>query len=798
MVMKKKLYDCDTSEYHCSENDYFNSKKKFGEFINNGTGFKIIDRNTPRPWLNYLANHKFGSVISNKGLGFSWFRSTLLRITKYEHPVDYLPREFKDGREIIIFDKNSGEKINLFREGKNLACEHFPGYTKFTVDAINLKFEICIFVPLEDSCEIWIIKILNNSKIQKNINISFQQTWAFALFGIHTAEEGIPYISTPGKDLSFSKDDFGIYCHSTNEELPYEMFGNFQSTTCPESEAAHGKKVDYHNIRQEKLIKKRKDKKKFIFNKCVLEFNSSILSGKKEKFEIISGAEINNKDFEKLKLKYTNSNVVNIEFLKLKNEWKRKINSLYCNTPDINFNNFLNAWLKNQLNLVFHFVRSGQNGYRDSLQDAWGVAMYDSTAAENRLFEILKYQFQNGTAPRSFSAFGDNIHDLRKYMDSPGWIPRTLVDLIKETGNLSILDKKIPFIDGKTASVDEHVFRALDYLYKNRGAHGICLTGDGDWNDALEGISKDGDAESVWLTIALFDAMNLMVELYTNAGKVDRAEILRDRAAKIKKIVNEVAWDGKWYLYGFTGSGKPIGSSKNEEGKIHLNAQTWAVFSGLADEDRAKKAMASVDKYLATPLGPALLAPPYAEEADEVGRIANLEPGTFENGSVYQHAVAFYIYACTAIGDYEKAYKTFVNVLPTNPENFDCRRTSEPYCTGNYYCGPGHPRFGQNFFSWFTGNAAWLLRIGFDEILGIKSEINGLRISPGIPSEWEKFSVKKMFRNCRYKIVFDIKRNYNIKVNGKKIKGNLIPVQLADECNVEIGGCALKNKKSDF
>ncbi len=284
-----------------------------------------------------------------------------------------------------------------------------------------------------------------------------------------------------------------------------------------------------------------------------------------------------------------------------------------------------------------------------------------------------------------------------------------------------------------------------------------------------------------------------MAELYEQAGKTDRAEILHNRAAEIKEIVNDVAWDGEWYVYGFTGSGKPIGSSKNKEGKIHLNAQTWAVFSGLADEDRARKAMASVEKYLGTPLGPALLAPPYAEEADEVGRIANLEPGTFENGSVYQHAVAFYIYACVATGDYEKAYETFVNMLPTNPKNFDARRTSEPYCTGNYYCGPGHPRFGQNFFSWFTGNASWLLRAGFDEILGIKADYNGLRISPKTPFEWEKFSVKKMFRDCCYKIDFDMNGDYNIKVNGKEIKGNLISWQQSAECNVKIGKLALKN-----
>jgi cellobiose phosphorylase len=173
--------------------------------------------------------------------------------------------------------------------------------------------------------------------------------------------------------------------------------------------------------------------------------------------------------------------------------------------------------------------------------------------------------------------------------------------------------------------------------------------------------------------------------------------------------------------------------------------------------------------------------PPYVDEGDEVGRIANLEPGTFENGSVYQHAVTFHIFALLAesVVDPEKAFATFAALLPTNPENFDCRRTSEPYCTGNYYCGPSHKRFGQNFFTWFTGNASWLLRAGFDEILGVKADFDGLRVAPKVPKGWREFSVVREFRDCVYEISFfrvaDGERT-RILVDGKPIEGNLIPI----------------------
>jgi cellobiose phosphorylase len=532
----------------------------------------------------------------------------------------------------------------------------------------------------------------------------------------------------------------------------------------------------------------RLDGRKFTFYKCDLTID---VDGGEQTVELISGAGISEAGFAAMRTKYSEPGAASSELRCIQKLWTKRLDALSCRIPDENVQNFLNAWLKNQLYLTFNFVRAGQKGYRDTLQDAWGMALLDAENAKKRLYEILSHQYSDGTAPRQYSCFSDGDHDTRRFMDSPVWIPRTLSDLIKETGDFSILREKLPFLDSpETASIDEHVFRALDYLYRHRGKHGICLTGDGDWNDALEGISKDGDAESAWLTVALYDAMKIMHELYTAAAETGKAKILYERAEEIKNIVNEAAWDGEWYVYGFTGSGNPIGSKKNKEGKIHLNVQSWAVFSGLAEPEKANRAMNSVFKYLDSPLGPVLLSPPYVDEADEVGRIANLEPGTFENGSIYQHAVAFYIYSLLAenFNAREKALAAFRNLLPANPENFDCRRTSEPYCTGNYYCGSGHPRYGQNFFTWFTGNASWLLRAGFDELLGVKADFNGLKISPSVPECWNEFSVKRTFRGCEYSIQFSKSRDNSghICVDGQEITGNVIPVSNNKHCEVTV------------
>lgn len=774
MSAKRPVYDCDTSDYWCSEKDYNARNKKFGKFIDGGEAYQITDPETPRPWLNYFANHKFGAVTSNRGLGFNWYRSTLLRITKYEHPIDYLPREFQDGREIEVEDLRSSRKSNLLRDATDLSCTHHPGYSVFTGTALGLKYEMTLFVPIADACEIWSLKLKNPSKTKRELKISFSQTWTFSKFGIHTAEEGIPYISIPGKDLKTCTDGKGCYCHSTNKDLPYGMFGIFQS---PQAESAE----------ITPLPETRSDGRKFAFNLCKLGSRLSLNAGQLKTFQIVSGADVTEKDFKSLKSKYMKAAAYVSEFRKITEKWRKYFNCISCEIPDKNMQHFLNVWFKNQLHLNFHFVRSGQNGYRDSLQDDWGFTLIDPHAAESRLCEILSHQCKDGTAPRQFSAFSDGKHDMRRFMDSPVWIARTLMDLVKETGDFSILDRRLPFVDGGSATIDEHVSRTFDYLFSHRGKHGICLTGDGDWNDALEGISKGGDAESVWLTIAVYDAMRIMIELYGHCGRKKRAEALTEKAEELKKIVNAVGWDGEWYVYGFTGSGKPIGSKSNKEGKIHLNAQTWAVFSGLADRQHAKIAMKSVENHLDTPLGPVLMTPPYVHEAAEVGRIARLEPGTFENASIYQHAVSFHIFANLAIGENKKAFRTFVNLLPTNPDNFDARRTSEPYCTGNYYCGPKHKRFGQNFFSWFTGNASWLMRAGFDEMLGVKAGFYGLEINPKVPSFWKKYSVSRKFRGCQYKISF-IKspKNKGIEVNGRKIHGNVIKPVSAGKCNVTV------------
>lgn len=774
----RQVYDCDTFSYWCNEEQYNDKDKKFGRFIDDDRAYEITAVNTPRPWLNYLCNDKVATAIANDGMGFLWYKSSLLRITKYDHPIDYLPREFKDGRDIIIEDKQSGEKYNLFKDYDDIKCIHSTARTTFKIAIGKLKVAMQIFVPIEDACECWIISIENDGDSKRELTVTMSQKWAIARFGIHTAEEGIPYLSTPGDKQTIKENKISVTAHTDNPDLPVEVWACFESP-----EAA--------SVSTETEKETRKDGRVFEFVKANIHCDIDIKAGETSYIHAISGAEENEELFNKMQKKYENIDAYADELNKVKNKRNSIIESLKCQIPDDNMQKFLNIWLKHQLYLTFRFVRSGYIGYRDSLQDTWGYELVEPSLTKDRLLTILSHMESDGSCPRNFSPFGiDDSHDLRNFMDSATWIGMCLTDYIKETGDFEILNEKIRYLDNKNLdTVENHVWKAFDLLYKNRGLHGLNLIGDGDWNDGIEGISKQGPAVSVWLTMAVFHGQNLLADMYRQIGDSEKENILRSRSKELKDCINEHAWDGEWYVYAFSGKGNPIGSHINNEGKMHLNSNTWAVFTGIADKDRTKLVMESIKKHLDTPLGPALMHPPYVNDGDEVGRIARLEPGTFENGSVYKHAVTFKVFADIEAGNYETAFNTFSNILPTNPNNPDSRRTSEPYCLGNYYCGPTHERFGQNFFSWFTGSPAWLLRAGFDQMLGVKADYEGLRISPKVPASWNEFKVKRLYRGTLYNLDFKRVSDDNetgIWVDGVKIQGNLISNINKDKANVLI------------
>lgn len=444
----------------------------------------------------------------------------------------------------------------------------------------------------------------------------------------------------------------------------------------------------------------------------------------------------------------------------LRGIWERRVRSQMARTPDADLDRYYNIWSKYQARNQARFCRAlDKVGYRDVLQDLLGLCDTEPAYVRRALLRTLRYQSADGRAVRQYCLFPGAGHDMRMYMDSSSWIPDTLARYVKETGDFSILDEQVSWFDmqrqdpdeSNTGSVYEHALRAVKSLAENTGFHGLCRIGYGDWNDALSGIGGEKGV-SVWLSCACVHAAGTMAELAEHLDRQQDAQAMRDIAATMTQRINEHAWDGEWYIYAINGEGKPIGSKSSPEGQLHLNVNTWALFTGIAKAaGREEQVYRSLER-LATPVGHVLLAPAYSNASRaEVGRIADQKPGMFENGSIYTHGESFYLYALIAAGRGDECYRELVPGLPSTA--VQDLATGPRHQQSNFTVGPEHPNFGGQLFSNFTGSISWYRRT-IERMLGVTAAFDALLIEPHPPKHWQEYEVRKIWRGREVQVRF--------------------------------------------
>ena len=475
--------------------------------------------------------------------------------------------------------------------------------------------------------------------------------------------------------------------------------------------------------------------------------------------------------------------------------WQRNATSLAIKTPEPQVDRYFNIWSKYQLRNQSRYISAlDKVGYRDILQYCMGSVDFQPVYVRAAVAHTLKYQFPSGLGVRQYEKFKGGGHDMRLYYDLALWIPDTLATYVKETGDRAYLDEQVPFLDEKTlqpsetdkGSVYEHAKRAVTMVWEHTGYHGLCKIGYGDWNDALSGIGGEKGV-SVWLSCACVYAAKIMAALAEYMGKGDDVKLFTEIAKTMTGRINEHAWDGQWYIYAINAQGEPIGSSKSPEGKIHLNVNTWALFAGIAAAVPGREAQVWKGiEQLATPLGHILLKPSYTlPSRPSVGRIADMMPGMFENGSVYTHGEAFYLYALVTSGKSDQWLKELYYTLPSNlvPDI----SSGPPQQQSNFSVGPDHVAWGCNLFSNFTGSVGWYRRT-IERIVGVVPEYAGLRIAPMPPASWKAYQVKKTFRGCQLFIDFRRGKEFKVLVDGVE-NGALIPadkIPAGKSCLIEV------------
>ena len=433
---------------------------------------------------------------------------------------------------------------------------------------------------------------------------------------------------------------------------------------------------------------------------------------------------------------------------------------LHIETPDKELNNFVNHWLPRQVFYhgdVNRLTTDPQT--RNYLQDNMGMSYIKPQVTRAAFLHALSQQEESGAMPDGILlAEGAELKYINQipHTDHCVWLPVCLKAYLDETNDYSILFENVADTEGgKIYTVFERISRAMDWLLSARDYRGLSFNAQGDWCDPMNMVGYKGKGVSGWLSVATAYALNVWADICERQSQSDTAQKFRVGAQDVNQAVNKYLWDGDWFARGITDDDVVFGISKDPEGRIFLNPQSWAILGGAASDLQRAKMLAAVEQQLETPYGVTMFAPAYTAMRDDVGRVTQKHPGSAENGSVYNHAAVFYIYSLYTITETNRAYKLLRQMIPGPSEQDYLQRGQLPVFIPNYYRGAYHqyPRTaGRSSQLFNTGTVSWVYRCIVEGLFGLKGDANGLSINPQLPSEWSQAQAVREFRGATFHV----------------------------------------------
>jgi len=789
---------------------------KYGFFDDKNKEYVITKPDTPRSWTNYLGDTEFCSIITNNAGGYSFYKSAaqgrFMRARLNGIPMD------QPGRYLYIRDKESSDYWSSSWQpvGKPLdtyksTCRFGTAYTVIDSEYDKISTESTYFVPLGELFEVWKIKVTNNDKKLRKLSL-----FSFVEYATNwNAVDDLVNLQYTQYTLQMDVVN-GIIDHGTNVLMPSDP-DNFEN----KDQGRHtfmavagietsGFDTDrdafignYRSYSNPIVVEKGKCTNTIASgdNGCgTHQIELDLKPGETKTFTILVGigkAEVEGKTAQK---KYSDMSVVDAELEKLKSFWHTKIEGMTVETPDAAFNSMMNTWnpynnlitfsLSRIASLVYNGERDGL-GYRDTVQDFMGIMHNIPNEVKPRLELMISGQCSTGGAmpivkPFAHTPGKEKLPEEHEYRsDDCLWLFPAIQQFVKETGKLDFYKRVIPYADAGEDTVVGHLRKAIEFSINHSGANNFPCGLHADWNDCLQ-LGQDG--ESLFVAFQLRLALVIYKEICIIENfplEINWAEKL---LIELDEKLSEVAWDGAWYLRAIRKDGFKFGSSESEEGKIFLNAQTWAIISGHASEERAIKAMNSVNKHLATEYGLQVCDPAFEKTDFKVVKAILMNKGMKENGGIFNHTQGWGVMAETMLGNGNRAFDYYKKVMPATYNDMAELRQVEPFV----HCQSTHSRysarFGQGRVPWLSGTATWASFSAGNHILGIQPDYHGLIINPCIPGEWNSFKVNRKFRGKQLHIKFEnpegVQKGIKIlTVNGCVVKGNTIPFDMLKEIN---------------
>ena len=807
---------------------------KFGYFDDHHKEYVITTPKTPLPWINYLGNRGFFSLISNTCGGYTFYRDArLLRLTRYRYndvPCDTNGKYFyiKDG-DCIWNPGWQPTKTDLdFYE-----CCHGLGYSRFTGKKKNLQASVLFFVPLEDNCELQWLHLKNDGDAPKTFSLFSYVEWCLwnadddmknfqrnLSIGEVEIEDSVIYHKTEYRERRDHFAFYGVNAPIDGFDTSRDAFlgayrGNdhpqvVEKGACSNSVASGWSPIACHQI---DLTLAPGQEKSLIF---VLGYAENPLAEKWSAPGII-----NKKPAKEILAKYQTDAQVEQALSALAAYWEDLLSKYHVASSNEKVDRMVNIWNQYQCMVTFNMSRSASYyesgigrgmGFRDSCQDLLGFVHLIPERARERILDIAATQFIDGSAYHQYQPLTKkgNSDIGSGFNDDPLWLIAGTDAYIRETGDFSILDEAVPFDNDVSlaAPLMEHLHRSFDYIVNHKGPHGLPLIGRADWNDCLNlncfsahpgesfqtfGPSEGPVAESVFIAAMFVKYGKAYAKLCRLTGNTSEATRAEKEVAKIYDVILKDGWDGKWFLRAYDAHGQKVGSHECEEGQIYIETQGFCPLAGVGvKEGLAKEALDSVKERLDTKYGIVLLQPAYTRYHLELGEITSYPPGYKENAGIFCHNNPWVSISETVIGRGDRAFEIYQKTCPAYVEEFSEIHRTEPYVYSQMIAGRDAVFFGEAKNSWLTGTAAWTFVNISQHILGLLPTHEGLSVDPCIPHDFGDFELTRKFREGTYHIQVRNPKQVekgvvSLRVDGQEIAGNVIPyVRGKKEYKVEV------------
>jgi cyclic beta-1,2-glucan synthetase len=781
--------------------EFFNG---LGGFAENGREYVIVLDNgqwTPVPWINVIANAEFGFTVSESGSGCTWCgNSRENQLTPWSNDAVSDP----PGEVFYLRDDETNElwtptALPIRVDNTSYVIRHGQGYSRFEHASHGIHSDLLQFVSSDDPVKISALTLKNVSGRTRRLTVTAYVEWVLGASRTVTAphiiteldvESGAFFAYNPwdiefGQRIAFA-DFTGCQTGWTGNRT--EFIGRNGSLDAPFALLSHNP--------LKKRVGAGLDPCAALDTLVELRTNESI------ELVFLLGQGNDRAHAGELIRRYRATQMA-ATFAKVKHSWEQVLGKVQVKTPDRELDLLLNGWLLYQTLSCRMWARAGfyqvggAFGFRDQLQDSMALVVARPDLTRTHLLRAAARQFAEGDVQHWWHPpTGRGVRT--RFSDDRVWLPYAVAHYIKVSGDTKVLEEELPFIEGmmlgaeqddayfeptqspQHATLFNHCARAIDISLKT-GSHGLPLMGSGDWNDGMNRVGNQGKGESVWMSWFLITTLSDFADVADAHGENEYAIRWRKHAEKLKIAVEAEAWDGAWYRRAYFDDGTPLGSATNTECRIDSIAQSWAVISGAAESERAKRAMLSVREYLVRYGDDLVLlfTPPFDKTERDPGYIKSYPPGIRENGGQYTHAAIWSVIAYAMLGDGDQAME-LLHML--NPINRTASRTGvyaykvEPYVlAADIYAEPPHTRRGG--WTWYTGAAGWYYRAGLESLLGLQVRADKLVFDPCIPKAWGNYSIFYQHENTRYEITVENPKGVSrgvalIELNGKRQLNN--------------------------